>query len=114
MVVSLALLPQMLGLTYDQVALASGDSRGFFTLNASRAAILVTLLLVLVPMLGVFGAPLAMASTALLTYPLQLRLARKHGAWDAVHDGVMALMALALAAVVLTIHGESLSSALSL
>ena len=49
MLVSLALLPQMLGLTYDQVTLASGDSRGFFTLNATRAVILVALLVVFMP-----------------------------------------------------------------
>ena len=109
MIVSLALLPQMLGLTYDQVALASGDSRGFFALNATRAVILVALLLVLVPKFGVPGAPVAMASTALLSYPLQLRLARKHGAWDGLHDGVMALAALSLLGLVLLIHGEALA-----
>ncbi|WP_417586790.1 oligosaccharide flippase family protein [Pararhodobacter oceanensis] len=107
--VSVALLPQMLGLTYDQVALASGDSRGFFLLNACRAVLLVTLLLTLVPMLGVPGAPLAMAATALLSYPLQLRLARKYGAWDGLHDGVMALAALVLMSVVWLLHGETLA-----
>ena len=109
MVVSIALLPQMLGLTYDQVALASGDSRGFFWLNATRAVILVILLLILVPMLGIPGAPVAMASTALLSYPLQLRLARKHGAWDPLHDAVMAAIAGALLLLVLSIHGERLA-----
>ena len=109
MIVSIALLPQMLGLTYDQVALASGDSRGFFALNASRAAILVTLLLLLVPQLGIPGAPVAMASTALLSYPLQLRLARKHGAWDPLHDAVMGLAALALMGLVVLVHGDELA-----
>lgn len=109
MIVSIALLPQMLGLTYDQVALASGDSRGFFALNAARAVILVTLLLTLVPWLGIPGAPIAMASTALLSYPLQLRLARKHGAWDALHDAVMASVAGVLLLVVLILHGAELA-----
>lgn len=108
MLVSMALLPQMLGLTYDQVALASGDSRGFFALNAARAVVLITLLLVLVPQFGLPGGPLAMAATALLSYPLQLRLARKHGAWDPLHDGVMALIALTLVAVVATLHFDTL------
>lgn len=106
MLVSLALLPQMLGLTYDQVTLASGDSRGFFVLNATRAALLVGLLLVLVPHLGLPGAPLAMLATTLLSYPLQVRLARRHGAWDALHDAVMAGAALVLMALVLAIHGD--------
>jgi len=108
-IVSLALLPQMLGLTYDQVALASGDSRGFFLLNAARAVLLVTLLIVLVPMLGLPGAPVAMASTALLSYPLQLRLARKHGAWDPLHDAVMAAIAAGLVVIVVLLHGDQLA-----
>lgn len=114
MIVSMALLPQMLGLTYDQVALASGDSRGFFTLNATRAVLLVSLLLVLVPWLGIPGAPLAMASTALLSYPLQLRLARKYGAWDGLHDGIMFSVALLLMLAVVVLHGERLLTAFNL
>lgn len=110
MIVSLALLPQMLGLTYDQVTLASGDSRGFFTLNATRAVLLVSLLLVLVPNLGIPGAPIAMAATTLLSYPLQVRLARKYGAWDGLHDAVMALVSLALLGAVLAVHGARLTA----
>lgn len=110
MIVSIALLPQMLGLTYDQVALASGDSRGFFVLNAARAAILMALLIVLVPMLGIPGAPLSMSLTALLSYPLQLRLARKHGAWDPMHDAVMAAVACSLLLLALFLHGSILAN----
>ncbi|WP_127106422.1 oligosaccharide flippase family protein [Pararhodobacter zhoushanensis] len=113
-IVSLALLPQMLWLTYDQVTLASGDSRGFFALNATRAVILVALLLLLVPMLGLPGAPIAMASTALLSYPLQLRLARKHGAWDPLHDAVMASIAALLLVVVVVVHGDRLATLFTL
>jgi len=108
MVVSMALLPQMLGLTYDQVTLASGDSRGFFTLNAVRAVLLLIALLLLVPRLGLAGAPMAMAATSLLSYPLQLSLARKHGAWDALHDAVMAGVALCLLVLMLYVHQNDL------
>ncbi len=110
MIVSMAMLPQMLGLTYDQVTLASGDSRGFFTLNATRAVLLVSLLLVLVPQLGIPGAPIAMATTTLLSYPLQLNLARKHGAWDALHDAVMAAIMVCLLLVVVAVHGDDLAT----
>jgi len=110
MIVSMALLPQMLGLTYDQVTLASGDSRGFFTLNATRAVILVTLLLLLVPQMGVPGAPIAMAAATLLSYPLQLRLARKYGAWDALHDSVMAVVMLGLLGLVMAVHHDRLAA----
>jgi len=113
MLVSMAMLPQMLGLTYDQVALAQGDSRGFFRLNAARAVILVTSLITFVPMFGLPGGPLSMILMAVLTYPLQVHLARKHGAWDKLHDGVMALVAALLIAIVLAIHGETLMTMLA-
>lgn len=111
MIVCLALLPQMLGLTYDQVALASGDTRGFFVLNAVRAVLLVALLLVLVPQFGIPGGPLAMVSTALLTYPLQVRLARKHGAWDILHDSVMLSVAALIALSVIGLFHADLAAA---
>ena len=111
MIVCLALLPQMLGLTYDQVALASGDTRGFFVLNAARAALLVTLLLLMVPQFGIPGGPLAMVSTALLTYPLQVRLARRHGAWDVLHDAVMLSLAALIALAVISLFHAELAAA---
>lgn len=111
MIVCLALLPQMLGLTYDQVALASGDTRGFFVLNAVRAALLVTLLLFMVPQFGIPGGPLAMVSTALLTYPLQVRLARRHGAWDFLHDAVMLSLAALIALAVISLFHAELAAA---
>jgi O-antigen/teichoic acid export membrane protein len=91
---SLALIPQIIALTYDQVALARGDSRGFFLVTAFRAALLVGLLLVLVPVMGKLGAATAIALTPLISYPLLVRLARRHGAWDSLHDLVTALAAL--------------------
>lgn len=111
MIVCLALLPQMLGLTYDLVALASGDSRGFFVLNASRALLVVMLLLILVPQFGIPGAPLAMITTTLLSYPLQVRLARKHGAWDALHDAVMVSIAALIALAVLALFHDDVAMA---
>lgn len=114
MIVSLALLPQMLGLTYDQVTLASGDSRGFFVLNAARATMLVVLLLVLVPRLGIPGAPIATVSTTLLSYPLQVRLARKYGAWDGFHDAIMAAIALCLVVLTVAVHGDTIATVFSL
>lgn len=111
MIVCLALLPQMLGLTYDLVALASGDSRGFFVLNASRALLVVALLLILVPQFGIPGAPLAMITTTLLSYPLQVRLARKHGAWDALHDAVMVSIAALIALAVLALFHDDVAMA---
>lgn len=106
--IGLALLPQLLQLSYDQVALASGDSRGYFLLNGTRAVILLGLLLVLVPRHGAAGAALAIGLAPLLSYPLVVRLARRHGAWDGLHDLIMGLLALGLATAALTLHAPLL------
>lgn len=103
--VAVALLPQILTLSYDQVALASGDSRGYFWLSGTRATLLVILMLVAVPRAGVAGAALAFGLTHLLCWPLVARLAHRHGAWDPAHDMVMGASALALALGAIWLHG---------
>ncbi|KPQ06986.1 MAG: Membrane protein involved in the export of O-antigen and teichoic acid [Rhodobacteraceae bacterium HLUCCA12] len=108
--VALAILPQILALGYDQAALASGDSRGYFVLNATRACLLVALLLLAVPIAGVIGAALAMGLTALASYPLVVRLARRHGAWDGVHDLVIWALSILLALGALALHGDAIAA----
>lgn len=105
---SLALIPQLITLTYDQVALARGDSRGFFLVTALRAVVLVGLLLALVPTTGKLGAAIAIAMTPLLSYPVLVRLARRHGAWDKLHDLVTILMALLLGVAAITVNAGPL------
>lgn len=99
--VGLALMPQLVTVAYDRAALAQGDSRGFFVVNGVRAGVMVLLLVLLVPGQGIAGAALALAAGVILTYPLQIWLAQRHGAWDGWHDlmafglvGVVALLAL--------------------
>ena len=103
--VAIALLPQILTLSYDSVALASGNSRGFFMLNAARAALLVGTMLVAVPAMGVAGAALGFGLTHLLCWPLVARLARRHGAWDPAHDALMGALAALVALAALWLHG---------
>lgn len=105
---SLALIPQLITLTYDQVALARGDSRGFFLVTALRAVVLVGLLLALVPTTGKLGAAIAIAMTPLLSYPVLVRLARRHGAWDKLHDLVTILTALLLGVAAITVNAGPL------
>jgi O-antigen/teichoic acid export membrane protein len=107
--IGLALLPQLATLAYDRAALANGDSRGFFVVGGARAAALVGLLFALVPQHGVAGAAGALAAAAILGYPLQVWLARRHGAWDGPHDLAAALMILALGALAIWVHGGLLS-----
>ncbi|MCC5969963.1 MAG: oligosaccharide flippase family protein [Pararhodobacter sp.] len=111
--IAIAILPQIVVLSYDQVALASGDSRGFFVLVCARATLLVILMLVLVPAVGVMGAAIAMGLTAVLIYPMVVRLARRHSAWDPLHDVVIGTLALVLGLGALALHGPAMAALLA-
>lgn len=108
--VAIALLPQILTLSYDQAALASGDSRGYFQLHAIRAVLLVALMLWTVPRAGVAGAALAMGLMHLLSWPLTARLAHRHGAWDRAHDALMGTLATLLALGAFALHGPMITA----
>lgn len=107
--VGLALMPQLVTLAYDRAALAAGDSRGFFVVNGARAAALVALLVALVPGFGVAGAAGALLGAAALGYPLQVWLARRHGAWDPAHDLAASVAILVLAGLAAWLHGPALA-----
>jgi O-antigen/teichoic acid export membrane protein len=110
--IGLALMPQLVTVAYDRAALAKGDSRGFFVVNGVRAAVMVGLLALLVPGQGISGAAVALVAAALMTYPLQVKLAQRHGAWDGLHDlGAFALIAV-LALVAFAMHGDLLAGLL--
>jgi O-antigen/teichoic acid export membrane protein len=110
--IGLALMPQLVTVAYDRAALAKGDSRGFFVVNGVRAAVMVGLLALLVPGQGISGAAVALVASALMTYPLQVKLAQRHGAWDGLHDlGAFALIAV-LALVAFAMHGDLLAGLL--
>jgi O-antigen/teichoic acid export membrane protein len=79
-------VPQIVGLTYSQAALASGDSRRFFVALATQAALMLAGLVVGFELAGLLGALMAQGAGALLAYPVLVWLARHHGAWDPVHD----------------------------
>lgn len=107
-IVSIALLPQIIGLTYDHVALARGDSKGFFFLALVRAVLQVSLLFAGVMAYGVAGAAIAMALSMALSYPLTAGLARRHGAWDGLHDAIMWAVSCIIAVLALTLHHDAL------
>lgn len=85
-------VPQVVVLTYDQAALAAGDSRRFFVLAASRAVIMVTALLIGLNSFGLIGALFSIGAAMLMIYPVVVWLARHMGAWDPVHDMLIAGM----------------------
>lgn len=107
---AVALIPQVIGMSYDQAALAAGDSRRFFVVSASRAVLQITLLIAGVTQFGIIGAIAGIGLAHILTHPVIIWLACKHGAWDVRHDVVMALGAGGLGAFALWLHFDVVRS----
>ncbi|WP_422048270.1 oligosaccharide flippase family protein [Shimia sp.] len=109
-VVLLALMqiPQMIALTYDNAALAAGDSRGFFLLAATRAGLVMTGLIVGGTQYGLTGALIGQGLAMLLAYPVVIWLARKHAAWDARHDALFWAVGVGVGALVWVLHQKTI------
>lgn len=80
----------LIGLTYDQAALASGDSRNFFWVIAFRAIVQTFLFVAGFWLMGLQGALIGQALAALIVHPAIVWIARRHGVWDMRHDLAMA------------------------
>ncbi len=91
-------MPQILVLTYDQAALAAGDSRRFFVLAFARSTLMIACLLVGLELFGLIGAVVSQGVAIVLAYPVVVWLSRRMGAWDPLHDLAFALLAMLLAA----------------
>lgn len=89
-------MPQILVMTYEQAALASGDSRRFFVLSAARAVLTLGCLYVGLRFGGLFGALIGQGIAGLAAYPFVVWLARHARAWDPKHDAVYACVAAAI------------------
>ena len=107
-VLACAMIPQVVGMTYDQAALAAGDSMRFFVFSGCRAVIQVALLLIGVTQFGLIGALVSLGVAMLLVYPVLVWLARVHGAWDVVHDLWAGGLGIALTALALWLHWDRL------
>ena len=103
--VSIAMMPVVIGMTYDHAALARGDSRRYFVLSATRACLQVGFLLLGVIAGGLIGALLGMALGALLSHVVIIWLARAHHVWDAKHDTVFFLFWVGAAVLTIWTHG---------
>lgn len=99
-------LPQILVLTYEQAALASGDSRRFFVLSLARAALMLAFLFLGLTWGGLFGALIGQGLAGLAVYPFVVWLARQSGAWDLKHDAIYALIGAGLIAATFYINFE--------
>ena len=98
-------MPGVIGMTYDQSALAAGDSRTYFGLMALKATVQTGAFLIGVAQGGLLGALLAQAIALVVLHPAIVLLARKHRAWDPLHDAVFFAAAAALAGFALWSQG---------
>lgn len=113
-VTAIALFPSIIGLTYDQAALAAGNSQGFFFYTAARAVTQVVLLLAGVAAFGLVGAIAALGLSMVLVYPVLIRLALRHHVWDARHDLVFSAAGMAASVLALWINWDRVSELMAL
>ncbi|MEM6305531.1 MAG: oligosaccharide flippase family protein [Pseudomonadota bacterium] len=106
-ILSLAMIPQAIGLTYDQAALAAGDSRRFFIYSALRSALQVGLLLAGVALAGLLGAIIGMGIAMAAAHLVLIWLARVHGVWDAWHDAIWLAVGLVAGSTALWLHWDA-------
>ncbi|WP_052836161.1 oligosaccharide flippase family protein [Sulfitobacter noctilucicola] len=104
------LIPQVIGMTYDQAALAAGDSRRFFIYNAIRSSLQVGMLLVGAVYAGLIGAIIGMALAMALAHLVLIWLARAHGIWDARHDLLFFVVGGIAAAASLWLHKDAIAA----
>ena len=99
--IALALMPDIVILSYDRLIVAAGHTGRYAALVVARGAVHVACLGAGTAAFGLAGAILAPAVALLLTYPLIVRVIRPYGGWDVVHDARFALLGLGLAAGIL-------------
>jgi len=101
-------IPMIIVLTYDQAALASGDSKRFFVLAASKAMVMIIALLIGVQIAGLFGALISQGIAFLAVYPVVIWLAKRHGAWDPLHDALYAILGLLIGSIAIWYNFDAL------
>lgn len=106
--VSVAQFPLIIGVTYDQAALAAGDSRGFFQMLLVRSVLLVAFLLTGMELGGLVPAILMIGLGSTVSHLFLIRLARRHQAWDALHDCIYFALAAVVSALALWLNQEEL------
>jgi O-antigen/teichoic acid export membrane protein len=108
--IACAQILQVIGLTYDQSALAAGDSRSFFFLFAARATVQIAFFVTGVEMGGLIGALAGQGLSMLIVHPLIILLARRHNAWDPLHDVLFALAGLSLGGIALWLNRDAIGA----
>ncbi|MGQ0566771.1 MAG: oligosaccharide flippase family protein [Gemmobacter sp.] len=92
-------MPAVVGMTYDQAALAAGDSKAFFAVLLAKAVLQTAAFLIGAHYGGMVGALAGQGIALALAHPLIIWLARRHQVWDPRHDiagGAFAALAVVL------------------
>ncbi|KNG93532.1 polysaccharide biosynthesis protein [Pseudaestuariivita atlantica] len=108
-VIAVMQIPMLIALTYDQAALAAGDSRRFFVLAVARAVLMIAGLVVGYQVAGLFGALLGQGVAMVAVYPVVIWLARHMGAWDVLHDAVFAVLGIAIGLLALWLNAHAVA-----
>ena len=103
-------IPAIIGVTYDQAALAAGDSKRFFVLAATRAVFVVAGMVLGITYWGLPGALAGQGAAMLAAHPVVGWLAARQRAWDPAHDVVFYLIGAALAALALWLNWPLITS----
>lgn len=106
--VALIQMPETIGITYDQSALAAGDGRNYFWLQALKALVQTVAFLIGITHGGLEGALLAQALALLALHPAVILLARKHRAWDPLNDVVLFSLAALLVVLAFWVNADML------
>lgn len=114
LLVTFAQLPQVIVLTYDQAALASGDSKRFFVLTVARMVFLIAGLWIGIVTHGLAGALIGQAIGMIAVYPVVVWLARHQGVWDPLHDILFAILGSAVLAVAFWLNFDFVTEILAL
>lgn len=109
-ILSVGLIPLVIGMTYDQAALAAGDSRRFFIYNAIRSTLQIVMLLGGVLYAGLVGAIAGMSLSMILAHFVLIWLARAHAVWDARHDILFAVLGLGAGLFAIWLHADAIAA----
>ncbi len=105
---ALATLPLIMTQTYQLMPLAYGDSRRFAAYASVRAALIMGLLFLAVPVWGIWAAAIVPGLATLLIYPYLVWTISPYKAWDPKHDMMFAALSALLIAFVVWVHADTL------
>jgi O-antigen/teichoic acid export membrane protein len=99
--ISVVQIPAIIGVTYDQAALAAGDSKRFFVLAATRAVFVIVGMVAGITLYGLPGALAGQGLAMLAAHPVVGWLASRSRAWDPLHDAIYFVLGGVLGALAL-------------